>query len=166
MERESRRYSSRSHHDLAILLRDYLQRNYPGVSWVVIVYDDVRGFENHAVYGTDYYSLYSHFGHNIVVGYRIKGQSNSPPENLENTFSKAYRKQEDCHRRWWETTCTLNAKRTVLATWKQLRRRGITPVMLFVIRNGINVHKADNANRGYIVSQKVTGGFATLLVIN
>lgn len=171
VERESRTESSRSHNSLALYLRDYLHDRYPGVYWVVVVYDDVTGSPKHTVKGS-YYHLFRHYGHNIVVSRIIPGSSVYAPDNLENALSQSYRKRRDCSSvctsYFWgictssTEVCTFNADRTNCDTWDELDRR-VSPVMLHVVRSDISVTSAWWANQRYIVSQSMDGSFVTLL---
>ena len=162
VERESR--GSRSHEDLTHHLLNYLRSNYPGIQWVVNVYDDVYGFKNHAVRG-NFYSLFRHYGHNIVVGKLNIGQS-TPLQNLDSTFREAFTIK--CN--WYGIDgllCDVDPGRTVIATWNELRRRGITPVMLHIVRYSIDIESANNFDARYLSSQEMPGtALATLIATN
>ena len=68
-----------SHSDLAIFLRNYLDRNYPKQYWVVTVYDPVRGFDKHTFASGDRvgYKL-RYYGVNYVVFRYPKYAARSP----------------------------------------------------------------------------------------
>ena len=171
VERESRSESSRSHESLAIYLRDYLHQKYPGVYWMVIVYDDVTGYPKHTVRGS-YYHLFRHYGHNIVVNRIIPGSSVHSPDNLENVLSQSYRKRETCvtvclqyflvwcTNEW--TSCTFHAKNTNDATWNELQTY-VSPVLLHVTRSGISLSWASWFNNRHIVGQSMDGGYVVLV---
>ena len=68
-----------SHSDLAIFLRNYLDRNYPKQYWVVTVYDPVKGFDKHTFVNGDRvgYKL-RYYGINYVVFRYPKYAARSP----------------------------------------------------------------------------------------
>ena len=68
-----------SHRDLAIFLRNYLDRNYPKQYWVVTVYDPVKGFDKHTFADGDRVgSKLRYYGVNYVVFRYPKYASRSP----------------------------------------------------------------------------------------
>ena len=68
LQRLVRENSKMSHRDLAIFLRNYLDRNYPKQYWVVTVYDPVKGFDKHTfVDGDRVGSKLRYYGVNYVV---------------------------------------------------------------------------------------------------
>lgn len=68
-----------SHRDLAIFLRNYLDRNYPKQYWVITVYDPVTGFDKHTfVDGDRVGSKLRYYGVNYVVFRYPKYASRSP----------------------------------------------------------------------------------------
>ena len=158
VERESRVHSSKSNSDLAEYLHDYLKQRYPGVSWMVIVYDDVTGYQIHTYRGVSpIYSLFRHYGHNIIVTRLIYG---SPPsQDLGNLLEQSYRKREDCS--WW-SGCELNAEHTVDATWNVLDD-SVTPRLLHVVCSNVDVSAAWYFDSRYVASKSLSGAFVTLI---
>lgn len=79
LQRLVRENSKMSHSDLAIFLRNYLDRNYPKQYWVVTVYDPVKGFDKHTFVSGDRvgYKL-RYFGVNYVVFRYPKYATRSP----------------------------------------------------------------------------------------
>ena len=67
-----------------------LIKKYGAVYWVVVVYDDVSGWSQHTVKGTNF-NLFRNYGHNIVVGHVKLPSSRNAPSDLSGTFWKAYR---------------------------------------------------------------------------
>ena len=133
--------------------------------WVVIVYDDVSGWEAHTVEG-QYYHLFRHYGHNIVVGRIVEPYSTRDPSGLAQKFSSALQ----IH---WQSECTnwlclstysrVDAKPTVDATWSNLYNEGITPIMLHVFRGNTNGAVATTDNARASILHLPDGGLATLL---
>ena len=161
MERESRVHSSKSNDDLAKYLRDYLQQRYPGVDWMVIVYDDVTGYQIHTYRGVNpVYHLFRHYGHNIIVSQLIHGSHISPPsQDLGNLLEQSYRKREDCS--WW-SGCELNAEHTVDATWNVLDD-SVTPRLLHVVRSNVGVAAAWYFDSRFVATKSLSGAFVTLI---
>ena len=62
-----RENQSRTHTQIAKRIRNHLSSTYPGSSWVVTVYDDVTGFNKHAVLGYNYFHRFRYYGVNIDV---------------------------------------------------------------------------------------------------
>lgn len=161
IERETR--SSSSHENLSRHLYNYLENKYPGVYWVVTIYDDVTGYDKHTIQGSFYY-LFRHYGHNIVVGRLL--QRDSPSSNLRNIFSQAYSRQDHCTSnswRWGTVTCTFDPRPTVDATWNALVSRGVNPIMLHIIKDDIGISTTYLNDPRYIIAEDVSGGFAILI---
>ena len=79
LQRLVRENSKMSHRDLAIFLRNYLDRNYPKQYWVITVYDPVTGFDKHTfVDGDRVGSKLRYYGVNYVVFRYPKYASRSP----------------------------------------------------------------------------------------
>ena len=131
------------------------------MNWVVIVYDDVRGFQFHTVQGA-FYHLWRHYGHNIVVGRLIN--PGLPYTNLNSLFWNAYSPQYDSSGFWGWGPKVLNAERTVESTWNGLVSRGVTPVMLHILRSDISYSVTSYFSTSYLVTTSLNGnGFATLI---
>lgn len=64
--------------DLAFFLRDYLVKTYTTQYWVVTVYSDWRGYDNHAFIGYRITHKFSHHGVNYVVTRYPKHSARSP----------------------------------------------------------------------------------------
>ncbi|XP_033647599.1 uncharacterized protein LOC117307061 [Asterias rubens] len=131
IERESREKSDLTHHGLSIYLKNYLCVNYPGVYWMVAVYDPISGSDKHTVSGYGYYHLFRHYGHNIVVGHSLPNIGSSH-NDLSVLFWRAYSRQYD--KKGWGGS-VLNAQRTVSATWDKLVNLGVRPDMLLIYRS-------------------------------
>ena len=143
VERESRR-SDLSTRSLSVHLRDYLQRKYPGVFWIVVVYDPIFGYDKHTLTGDgpNVYHLFRHYGHNIVVCRRIISELPHAPSNLRNTFFQLYYGYEGHQRHiscggqiYCHTTYTTeyDSHRTYDGTWRNLHNHGVYPTMLLII---------------------------------
>lgn len=133
------------------------------------VYDDVYGFEQHTVrgYKSNHHVLFHHFGHNIVVGRLVVGQSTSPPQNLKSTLRSAYWPHCILYGIPGHLTCAIHAGKTVKSTWNQLRNRGLNPVMLHIIQYGIDIKCAHYFDERYLVSKiSLPGTTVTLIATN
>ncbi len=164
--RESRTHGENSHKDLANYLLNYLENKYDHVLWVVIVYDEVSGWDAHTVKGT-YYNLFRHYGHNIVVG-RITEPYNIPydlPAKFSNALSEHYTECGIVDFLCLFTTRQLNALPTVEATWDNLYRQGLNPIMLHVFRGNIGGGVARRHSSPVGVIGLSDGGVATLLAV-
>ena len=73
-------YRYLSHEEMAKNIQNSLQKHY-GIKFTVLVYDDVYGYGVHNVQGTQYYSNFREWGHNVVVGYS-KDDLESTPEQM------------------------------------------------------------------------------------
>ena len=182
VERESRRSSS-STSSLSVHLRDYLQKNYPGVFWVVVVYDPIGGYGKHTLTGDgrNVYHLFRHYGHNIVVCRRIINELPHAPSNLRNTFSQSYygyqkRKSTGhqcgylfCHETY---TTVYDAYKTYMGTWRNLQNRGVYPTMLLIITsNHGSISLSDSRQqhqsvyKQYMVESRMSKGNAYALLV-
>lgn len=138
---------------------------------MVIVYDDVSGYQKHNTRGSHYH-LFRHYGHNIIVSRIIPGPSVHAPDNLTNVLSQSYRKQELCVTSFNDRcgyacvgglpTCSFHAKRTNDATWNQLQSH-VSPVLLCVIQSGIGGARASWFDNRYFVAQRMDGGYVVLV---
>ena len=140
IERESHRKSYLSHRDLSNYLKNYLCDNYPGVYWMVSVYDPVTGFHVHTVKG-QVRKVYSRFRvngkHNIVVGQSLPNIG-SPHNDLSDLFRQAYSPKYDQTGWFGWGGSVLNAQRTVSATWGKLVNLGVRPIMLLIYRSTLS----------------------------
>lgn len=68
--------------DLALFLTDYLVKTYTTQYWVVTVYSDWRGWENHAFIGYRITYKFSHHGLNYVVTRYPKHFARSPSVSI------------------------------------------------------------------------------------
>ena len=135
--------------------------------WVVIVYDDVSGWDAHTVKG-EYYNLFRHYGHNIVVGRIVEPYSTRYPWGLSQKFSSALRihwKSECTDWTCWSRYSRVDARPTVDATWNNLYNEGITPIMLHVFRGNTDGAVAISGNGRLSVRRLADGGLATLLAV-
>lgn len=80
--------TGRSHSDLAHEIRDRLSSMYHGMKFVVIVYDELYGGDNHyyySSYATDVTSLWRLNGHNVIVQ-RLSNNPNPPVKFFQVRF--------------------------------------------------------------------------------
>ena len=138
---------------------------YGAVYWVVIVYDDVSGYSEHTVRGT-YFTLFRHYGHNIVVGQVKFPLSRNAPSNLSGKFWEAYtptyyKKCRDpaC----WSSYQKLDSKPSADDTWSALRENGVYPVMLHMFTSGIGYGIASYFDDRMMNTAVTNGGRATLI---
>ena len=167
MERESRNNHGKNNLDLATYLRDYLNNRYANVLWVVTVYDDISGWDAHTVVG-QFYHLFRHYGHNIVVSRITEPYSTKAPVDINGKFTRALstRWKETCSNSWcWSKTSRIDAKPTVDATWSNLYGQGLNPVMLHIIRGGTGWGVATYTNSRVHHRQLSDGGLAVLLAV-
>ena len=141
--------------------------NYGDVYWAVIVYDDVTGSSEHAVRGT-FFSLFHHYGHNIVVGKVTSPLSRNAPSDyqLSIKFWEAYRPT-------YRTKCIdflclanypkLDSKPSVDNTWDTLVLNGLFPEMLHMFTSEIDYGIGSNFDDGMINVALTDGGRATLI---
>ena len=165
--RESRTHGGKSHSDLANYLINYLENRYDDVVWVVIVYDGVSGWDAHTVKGT-YYHLFRHYGHNIVVGRITEPYHTRYPYYLRAKFSNALSVHytTECGN-WWctWTRYRVNSRPTVEATWDNLYRQDLNPIMLHVVRGNTGGAVYTSRSSRVDVITLSDGGIATLLAV-
>ena len=162
---ESEIHSYKSHYDLAVYLKTFLSNKYSSVYWVVVVYDDVSGYEAHTVKGS-YHHLFRHYGHNIVVGRVILPSNGNEPSDISERFRAAYTPTFDhvCSDYWcWSKHDKLNAEQSVLNTWNNLYNQGLYPVMLHMFTSGIGSGIAHHFDGRLLVAELTNGGIATLI---
>ena len=168
MERVSRIHRKKSRYQLAIYLRNYLNNRYKDVLWVVVVYDDVQGWDAHTVIGSVYYHRFRHYGHNIVVSRIVHPYGTKAPVDIAGKFNRAFTPswKKVCSNSWcWSKKNRINAKSTVQATWNKLYNEGLQPIMLHVFRGGIDGAVATNRNPRVCHQQMPDGGVRTLLAV-
>ena len=130
--------SSYSYSDLASSIGTYLKDNYPDVSWVVVVYEPITGWDKHTMIGWDYYHLFRYYGHNIVVGRFL-----TPPPHrdigLSSAFSSAF--SSDCVKHcgwhcWGSTYYTYYIVSMAKETYHNLNSQGWSMPLLFMLQGG------------------------------
>ena len=167
IERESRNHHRKSHNELAKYLRTYLTNRYPNVLWVVVVYDDVAGWHSHTVKGY-YKHLFRHHGHNIVVSRIVRPYTTKAPSNLKNKFWAAFKPKWDrvCKNSWcWGKKDRLNARPSVDATWDNLYRQGVRPIMVHMIRGGASWGYSWSGGARVYCTKLKDGGLAIVLAV-
>ena len=87
VEREMIRYVGRSNDDFRNILKDSLIQLYPAYYFTVDSYNEVSGFDAHAVQGW-FVSIFRKHGRNVVVGWAQKA-SRFPPGDKINEINKA-----------------------------------------------------------------------------
>ena len=121
--------SSYSYSDLASSIGTYLKDNYPDVSWVVVVYEPVTGWDKHTMIGWDYYHLFRYYDHNIVVGRFL-----TPPPyrdiGLSSAFSSAF--SSDCVKFFHFYII----KPMATKTYHNLNSQGWSIPLLFMLQGG------------------------------
>eukprot|EP00111_Clytia_hemisphaerica_P024070 TCONS_00070968-protein len=68
-----------SHDQMAKNIQLSLVKHY-GIKFTVLVYDDVYGYGLHNVQGTQFYSNFREWGHNVVVGYSQNDLESTPEQ--------------------------------------------------------------------------------------
>ena len=164
---ESQTHSGKSHYDLADYLMTFLKDKYGAVYWVVVVYDDVSGYQEHTVKGTNFH-LFRHYGHNIVVGHVKLPSSRNAPSDLSEKFWEAYTPTYYTKCRdplCWSSYQKLDSKPSVDDTWNALEDEGLHPVMLHMFTSGIDYgigsYFDDRMINAALTS--TNGGYATLI---
>ena len=149
---------------MADYLITFLTEKYGAVYWVVIVYDDVSGYSEHTVRGT-HFTLFRHYGHNIVVGQVKFPLSRNAPIDLSGKFWEAYtptyyKKCRDpaC----WSSYQKLDSKPSVSNTWNALEV-GLHKVMLHMFTSGIGYGISSYFDDRMINVALFNGGRATLI---
>ena len=156
MERESRNNRKKKRPDLAKYLRDYLKNRYSNVLWVVVVYDDVSGWDAHTVIG-HYYHLFRHYGHNIVVSRITEPFRRKAPVDIGGKFNRALSIT-------WKKK-RVNARPTAEATWRNIYGQGLYPVMVHVVKGGKEWAVSTDRNSRVYHQKLSDGGLAVLLAI-
>ena len=167
MERETRVHHGKSHNDLSLYLFNYLTKRYPDVVWAVVIYDDVYGWDTHTVKG-DFYSIFRHYGNNVVVGRIVSPYKYSYPNDIGGKFQRALSQQmiDICTGWCVGEDLRVNAQPTVDTTWDNLYREGLTPIMLHVYRGGIGGSVVTQSNAPCVQKRYLNdGGIATLLAV-
>ena len=68
----------------------FREKSNGAVYWVIVVYDDVSGWSEHTVKGTNF-NLFHNYEHNIVVGHVKLPSPRNALSDLSGKFWKAYR---------------------------------------------------------------------------
>ncbi len=166
MERETRVHYRLSRSSLSLYLYNYLTNRYPDVVWAVAIYDDVYGWDTHTVKG-QYYYLFRHKGNNVVVGRIVSPHKYSYPHDIGGKFQRALsqRMVDICTGWCWGVILRVNARPTVDATWTNLYRQGLSPIMLHVVRGGIRRSVRIAYSPRATFRHLKDGGLATLLAV-
>ena len=162
IERVGYDHSGLSHDGLSRCIRDELQNKYPNVYWVVIVYNELSGWEAHTVKG-QYYHLFRYHGHNIVVGRVVSPNYYYAPANLESTFWEAYAPVTYTTISWWTIYTHLHARNTVNRIWDNLEDEGLSPIMLHIFTSGSYGHYDNCDGRCEHVTLPNGYGYATVI---
>ena len=160
-------HHGKSHHDLSLYLYNYLTNRYLDVVWAAVIYDDVSGWDIHTVKG-QYYHLFRHYGNNVVVGRIVSPYKYRYPYDIAGKFQRALSQHmvDTCTGWCLGETLRVNARPTVDATWNNLYREGLTPIMLLVYRGGIGGSVTIPSNSPWAQSRNLNdGGIATLLAV-
>jgi len=112
--------NSKGNSDMASTIQTSLQNRYTGHYFSTMVYNQVSGFDNHAIYGTNYVALFRTYNHNTVVAWVNKNKSINK-SSASSALSKVT-DSGDCY-----------AKNQASAAWT---KAGGNAVMAMVVRHG------------------------------
>ena len=171
VERESREYlkhhGTRPDYPLVDYLRNYLDNKYPGIYWIVVVYDPVDKQEQHKLSGDDkfVYYLFQHYGQNIVLCQKNPKFLHPKPYNLEQVFLRSYYGYEyPC----FFATC-YDAHLTHLHTLVNLENNEVHPTMLLVIIDEVFRSVSSTVtvfNREFVLVERMHRGKAYVVLVD
>ena len=90
-----------------------------------------------------YYNIFRHYGHNIVVQRLVEPTPINPPKNLADQVVNSL-----------HLTSNVNAQHTCSGIWSGLRNHGAEPVAVFVLKTGIGYYSVTSPSYGYIHLKK------------
>ena len=130
-------HSSLPRPQLARTVCQHMYTNYPDITWVVLVYEPITGFDAHTVMANDQtHSVFRHHGHNAIISRRTGNVITTDlglEKNLYDSFTPTcYRYCHDpaC----WNKYYHVYARQTVVDTWDKLGKLNILN-MLFVVQH-------------------------------
>ena len=131
-------YSSQPRAQLARIACQYMYTKYPDITWVVIVYEPIAGYEKHTLLGgfSQTHFVYRYHGHNAIIS-RFAGERIAYDFGLERSLYDsftptcyAYCHDPDCLSKYYH----VHTETTAFDTFLKLVSNSCSPFFFFTLQ--------------------------------